>query len=126
MAEVFRRVGGKKLTKIVALHRTVQSRLDQEAVEGAYRAEAELIQHRQDGHASIDVEEGKVDRYVVLDDERGLKAALSIEYGRKATGFDIETGDEYGGMEGLFILHRAMGLDRGGPVVKKGGDSLDE
>lgn len=109
MAEVYKNVGGRKLTKIIALHADVQDALERETIGIALKAEADLAGHRDAGHARIetDHDSGKVDHYVVLSDERGQKAAMSIEYGRKPD----EEGR--GGMEGLFILHKAAGL-RGG------------
>ncbi|WP_394615885.1 DUF5403 family protein [Lentzea sp. JNUCC 0626] len=114
MAQVYRRVRGQKIERLIAQHATVQKRMDDLTLEGAARAEARLGEHRHDGHARIDVEQGDIDRYVVLDDERGLMAALSIEYGRKPTPASEENPDGGKGMEGLWILHDAMGLKRPG------------
>jgi hypothetical protein len=83
VAEVYRRVGRQKIERLVAQHATVQKRMDDITLDRAANAESALAAHRHDGHARIDVEQGDIDRYVVLDDERGLLAALSIEYGRK-------------------------------------------
>jgi hypothetical protein len=104
MAKIYRRA-----TKQVALNDAVQAALEARTFEIAARAEVELVRHRQDGHAEIDIEHGDVDWYVILSDERGQKAALSIEYGR--VGYtDPETGESWGEMEGLFILHNAAHL----------------
>lgn len=105
MARIYKSVGGRKLTKIIALHKDVQDGLDREAFRMGNKAEALLSGHRHDGHARIEVDEGDVDRYVVLSDERGQLAAMSIEYGRRPD----EDGN--GGMEGLRILHKAAGLE---------------
>jgi hypothetical protein len=104
MAEVYRRVGGMKTEKFLAKLGEVQDELDDRALEIGTRAEALLAEHYAEGDASIDIEVGKVDRYIILDDE----AALSIEYGRED---NPETGQ--GGMEGLYILHRAAHLKDG-------------
>lgn len=114
MAEVYRRVGRQKIERLIAQHMTVQKRMDDITLERAAKAEALLAAHRHDGHASIDVEQGDIDRYVVLDDERGLLAALSIEYGRKSTAPTEDNPEGSAGMDGLWVLHDAMGLKRPG------------
>ncbi|MFI5861813.1 DUF5403 family protein [Streptomyces sp. NPDC051546] len=127
MAKIEDKVGRLKLEKYIATLPGVQDALDEARFEIAARAEALLLQHRQEGHASIDVEDGAVDKYVVLDDERGKKAALSIEYGR-AEQFVIrkdKNGQTYldiiPAAEGLFILARAANL----PKKRKGKVHLD-
>ncbi|MEU5403716.1 DUF5403 family protein [Streptomyces sp. NPDC005963] len=117
-----------RLAHIVARHEGVTDELDRRAFEVAVRAEELLIEHRADGHAAIDVAQGDIDFYVVLSDDRGQKAALSIEYGREA-GEDIRvnrtTGQlevvEWAEMDGLFILARASHL----PKKRKGKVKLD-
>lgn len=112
MAEVFRRANGMKLTKVIALHIDVQRELDLQAEKYGVRAEAILdarAQHRT-GTSRIAVESGDVDRYVILDDTRGLRAAMTIEYGRQAHGAPDEEAPEAGAMVGLFPLHDAFGL----------------
>ena len=106
MAKIYRRAA-----KQVAVNEGVQAALEARTFEIAAHAEVELIRHRQDGHAEIDIEHGDVDWYVILSDERGQKAALSIEYGR-AGYTDPETGELYGAMDGLFILHTAAHLPK--------------
>ncbi|MFC0622818.1 DUF5403 family protein [Kribbella deserti] len=116
MAKIYNSVGGRKLTKHLAVEPGVQAELDARTFEIAVRAEEKLLEHRLDGHAEIDVEQGKVDHYVVLSDDRGDKAALSIEYGRRAYTTTREDADgnefevEIPGMDGLFILHEAANL----------------
>ncbi|WIM95772.1 DUF5403 family protein [Actinoplanes oblitus] len=106
MAKIFRAA-----PKRVAVIEGVQAALEARTFEIAARAEVELIAHRQDGHAEIDIEHGRVDWFVVLSDERGQKAAMSIEFGR-AGYIDPETGERYAAMDGLFILHRAAHLPK--------------
>jgi hypothetical protein len=128
MAFVYSRVpGGGKLEKYLATMPGVQAALDEARFEIAARAEALLLQHRQEGHASIDVVDGDVDKYVVLDDERGKKAALSIEYGR-AESIVVRKNkdgttylDVLPASDGLFILARAANL----PKKRKGKVHLD-
>lgn len=117
MAKIFQRVKGRKLEQWLAMTPEVQNQLDIRTFEIAVRAEALLIQHRQEGHAQIEIAQGDIDWFVVLSDERGQKAALSIEYGREAyyvSKDGSEGGETYkvGGMEGLFILHRAANLSK--------------
>ena len=83
MAEVYRRASnGMKVTKVIALHKVTQWSLGVHRDVIAARARAILASHRHDGHAKIDTADGRVDKYVVLDDTRGLSAAMSIEFGR--------------------------------------------
>lgn len=112
MAFVYERVNGRKLEKVIAQHETVQLRLDTLALEYAIRAESILAGHRHDGHAEIIVEQGHVDTWVTLSDDRGESAALSIEYGREPSYSELEDGSVAadGGMEGLFILHQAFAM----------------
>ncbi|MCP3755759.1 DUF5403 family protein [Streptomyces sp. TBY4] len=118
MAKVYKSVGGRQLTKILALNEAVQAELDVRTFEIAVRAEELLVQHRADGHAQIDIDEGKVDRFVVLSDERGQKAALSIEYGRQASVVvrKDKDGNDYFDvvppMDGLYILATAAHLQK--------------
>lgn len=90
MAEVFKRAQGRKagwkITKVAAYHRDTQARMDSVTTAHAMRAGAILAQHRHDDHSYIEVERGKTDRFIILNDERGLKAAMSIEYGRELPG----------------------------------------
>ncbi|MEU3045803.1 DUF5403 family protein [Streptomyces sp. NPDC006984] len=112
---------------IVARHKGVSLALDEVAFEVAARAEELLVQHRAEGHAEIDIATGSIDRFVVLSDERGQKAALSIEYGRDAytTTRTDRDGNEFEveipAMDGLFILARAAGL----PKKRKGRVKID-
>lgn len=127
MAEVFRRVNGRKITEIIARTETAQRAVDDEAI---YRAQiaAGLLENEpkvRTGTSQISLDKGKIDAYVVLDDTRGLQAALTIEYGRQAMALNPRTGQPQSGMEGLFILHRAFNLRRA-KRPKRGGDDLRE
>ncbi|MFI6205911.1 DUF5403 family protein [Streptomyces sp. NPDC051041] len=127
MAEIYERSGKRQLERLVATLPGVQAELDEKRFEVAARAEALLLQHRQEGHARIDVADGDVDKYVILDDERGDKAALSIEYGRaesivvKRRKDGTKYLDVIPASEGLFILARAANL----PKKRKGKVHLD-
>lgn len=111
MALVYRKIGGRKMEKVIAVNDGVQYALEVRAFQIGVRAEQNLLNHRQDGHARIDIEEGDVDLYVVLNDERGMDAAMSIEFGR-AGYIDPETGLVKGQMDPLYILTDAARLPR--------------
>ncbi|MFF4244306.1 DUF5403 family protein [Streptomyces sp. NPDC001822] len=127
MATIYNYKGKRQLEKRVAVLPGVQAALEEVQFEIAARAEALLLAHRQEGHATIDVENGDVDKYVILDDERGKKAALSIEYGRaeQVVVRKDKDGQPYldviPGSDGLFILARAANL----PKKRKGKVHLD-
>jgi hypothetical protein len=120
MARVNRAMNGKPIAQALAKLGGVQDHLDDVVFEMGVRAEELLAEHRQEGHAYIDIERGRIDRYVVLNDERGQKAAAAIEYGRRAYGITedgevVEDDDPravrvVGEMEGLMILHKATHL----------------
>jgi hypothetical protein len=65
----------------VSKHATVQGYLDELTFAMLAKAQEGLVDHRHDGDASVERTHAKVDWYVVLSDERGQKAALSIEFG---------------------------------------------
>ncbi|MFK0099238.1 DUF5403 family protein [Streptomyces sp. NPDC091040] len=127
MASVYPSVNGEKLERFIASLPGVQNALDEVQFEIAARAEELLLQHRQEGHAQIDMVDGRIDKYVVLDDERGKKAALSIEYGRAESIVvkKAKDGSTYldviPASDGLFILARAANL----PKKRKGKVHLD-
>ncbi|MEU1309164.1 DUF5403 family protein [Streptomyces cinnamoneus] len=118
MAKVYKTIGGRKIGKVIALNEGVQAELTARAFEIAVRAEEILVQHHADWHSQIEVDSGKVDRFVVLSDERGQKAALSIEYGRQA--FVVVRKDKHGNkfldmvpaMDGLYVLATASHLPK--------------
>ena len=103
MAQV--RLKGKKYINTVVSHeKGVKDSVHDEAVMIGARAEARLnmAKHRT-GAAQIKVEQGRVDSYVVLDDE----AAMSIEFGHWLTYFGEETPRF---IPGLYVLTGAAGL----------------
>lgn len=135
MAHIKGKIRGKNIEEVIALNEGVVHELDNRTFQIAVRAETYLQEHqdyekeveeetgvRADGHSFIDIARGKIDRYVVLSDERGQNAALSIEYGRDA--YEVEVTDEdgntrtveVGAMAGLYILARASNL----PKKRKG------
>jgi len=122
MAVVFAAVKGKKLTKLIAENDGVQADLEIRTFAAAVRAETMLLEHRAEGHSAIEIDHGKVDWYVILSDERGEQAAMSIEYGRKPYEIQYKDGtiEERPGSDGLFILHRAFHLPKKGAKVALG------
>lgn len=108
---IFRNMGRHKLEKGLARMDAVQAELEYRAFEAGIRAEELLMRHRLQGHAEISVERGRIDRYVILSDERGQDAAMSIEFGR-AGYIDPDTGETYGEMEPLHILSQAFYIRR--------------
>jgi hypothetical protein len=68
MAEVYPRVGGMKIERLIALHETVQGRLDSEVQKAFYKAEARKALHFETGNSYISISEGDIDRYLELND----------------------------------------------------------
>jgi hypothetical protein len=83
MAEVYRRVHGKKLEKFIATMPGVHAYTGSQAAAGAELAQGILNAHRHFGHSRIEIEEGETDWLVSLNDDRGQAAAISIEFGRE-------------------------------------------
>lgn len=82
MAEIHKRASnGMKTTKVIAYTQESQDGLDFHQDVIAARARAILRAHRAEGHAKITTDRFRLDRYIILDDTAGLKAALSIEFG---------------------------------------------
>lgn len=112
MAQVYKNVNGKKITKFIAKLDGVQWAVDDKAVDIGHRAERLLMHHRATGAAHIELSKGRVDSYVSLVDSNvtngesaSANSALSIEFGRE--GFVDENGNEWGAMKGLAILSQA-------------------
>lgn len=130
MAEIFRKgyrgyslkQGGKgNLEELIAHHVTVQRGVDSLAQRTATDAAAVLEARRDRGDSKILTERGRVDRFVILSDERGSQAAAAIEYGRK--GHLNEDGILKGAQAGVAPLRTAIGSARKNwkpPRVPKG------
>lgn len=113
--QIFKWVNGMPLEKVIAIHDDVQDELERQSTAGGARAEGHLRAHEYEGHSRISVERvpselwySDIDRMVVLDDTRGLKAAMSIEFGRKGgrAGSQVITR-----MRGIAPLRKAFGLE---------------
>lgn len=110
MASVYGRIKGQQIEKVVAMTREVQDKLDEEVLIAFAKAEARLQAHRHSGNALLTVDEGKVDRYLSLEDPPASSspgAAMSIEFGHF-----VGKGEKRQWVEGLWILHDATGLPR--------------
>ena len=73
--------GERFINDKVSKHATVQGYLDELTFAMLAKAQEGLVEHRHDGDASVERTHAKVDWFIVLSDERGQKAALSIEFG---------------------------------------------
>lgn len=69
----------------VAMLEGVQADLRARTAAGAARAAAVLAAHHHTGDSRIETEHGHIDHYVVLNDDRGQHAAMTIEFGRVGT-----------------------------------------
>lgn len=101
VADVFK-TANQRVARMKEVKKAVN---DRAKVLGA-RARTLLASHRDTGSARITVTRGKVDSWVSLEDPNGN--ALAIEYGRAAG--TSSSGRSYGAMQGLYILHRTIGL----------------
>ena len=111
--EVFKYVHGQPIEKVIASTREAQDGIEDEARKRGAVAAGVLRAHRHEGHSKIvvesglsDVSYGHLDRFVVLDDTRGLFAALGIEYGHAA--YTREDGTVVGASEGVHALGTAF------------------
>lgn len=149
MARIDRSVNGKKFEKWLADDFDVQFEIRERAQDIAHRAEQLLVQERAKTEAmeaadvaaasaesgkkwttpkgppaTINVEFGLVDAYVVLEHETPsngkfslANSAMSIEFGR--AGYVDQYGHEWGEMKGLGILQRAAHLHLKGAKNKR-------
>lgn len=122
MAEVFDYAEGMRsfegqLERVIAMHKTVQRRLDAESRKIQARAEANLAKHRDTGNSFIGIAEGDVDRYVFLEDPPRWRWTKDGQY-REDPGaaWDIEHGHQApdgSWVEGTWVLHDAARIPRG-------------
>jgi hypothetical protein len=97
VAVTIRLFGDKTVNRIVSRLPGVKDAVKDHSEQIGRRAEARLAAHRKTGDTRVGVDHSGRDSVVFLDDTRGAKAALSIEFG---------TGDS----EGLYVLYGAAGL----------------
>lgn len=87
MANLYERAsaGGRtyKLVELVARHAVTQDGLASQTARVAHKATAVLVASRDNDHAKIRTDRGRINHYVVLDDTDGRSAAMTIEYGRR-------------------------------------------
>lgn len=83
--------GRMKLVRAMATLGEVQREMDHVAEVIRATATAKLAAHIHEGDSEIlPVERGDVDRFVVLSDQRGLRAAWAIEKGNKHGGGNVQ------------------------------------
>lgn len=76
-------VGPRKLAKMMAYHPEVRAAVMKKGEQRAARARIYLKMHFYRGDSFIEVKQGKTDAHIILNDERGQKAAMTIEFGRQ-------------------------------------------
>lgn len=92
----------KKANKVASRARETQEAVMKAMLQGAAKANAVLEAHEDTGDSYIEWEKGRIDGFVILNDERGLGAAMSIEFGRKLPGGGRTTP--------VWALHDGFGL----------------
>lgn len=116
MASVYKVVNGKKIQKLIAQTSEVQRGLDEEVLKAHSRAEVLMDRHHQTYRARVTLEEGRIDRYLVLENEGDPNwSAYDIEVGHYMG--KRSKGDKRPWVEGIWVLHDAVGLphkERGG------------
>lgn len=113
MVDIYRTFNGMEFEKGLAHFAPVNRAIRSETKAAGRRAKAIHAQHRSSGDSFIEVEFGDVDGYVILNDERGREAAMSIEFGRGAADPNdpnIANDPFPDGTEGTYTLHKATGL----------------
>lgn len=81
---------GAQLERYLGFRKEAQDGLDKVANTIYGVAEATRLAHWDQGHSEILKESGSMDRFVVLSDERGLRAAGAIEFGRDGKNGRVE------------------------------------
>lgn len=95
---------------IVAHLPGVKAAVRSTADRGGERARGILAGHRHDGHARIEVDRsGFVDALVILNDDRGQSAAMTIEFGRVGGNLDVN-GRVVSPMAPVAPLRKAFGI----------------
>ena len=98
------------INDIVANLSGVQGEMDQILADALGHASSELAAHHHDGHAQVEVEKWGPDRALILSDERGQAAAMTIEFGRHRP--KNQMGEKQSQSKGLFILRNALRYKR--------------
>ena len=112
--ELYKTVKGKKREHAYALLEDTQKGVAGFAAAKAVLALSNRMRHVAEGHADIELESGNgtnPDWYVVLSDDRGLGAAMSIEFGRDAIR-DDDGNIIWNATEPTWILHNTFGLTK--------------
>lgn len=93
-------IGDKRMNRVVSRLDETRSAVRQEANTRGSKARADLGSHRRTGRASVSVEHGEVDSFIILEDE-STQSAMSIEFGHSWRGKNVS---------GLYIITGAAGL----------------
>jgi hypothetical protein len=111
VAEVYASIQGAPFEDWLAHTRMVNDGVHTHAAQRATIAKRIHAEHRKEGHSYVELTKGdRTDWFVNLNDERGLRAAMSIEFGRGASEPDDPTAPALGQTRGTWTLHRAFGL----------------
>lgn len=100
---------GMEIQKAMAYQEDVQAKLAYTASYRAARAQTILKMHRFANHSFIQLVHGDVDYHIILNDERGQKAAMTIEFGRVGGNHDVN-GNLVAPMDPVAPLRKAVGL----------------
>ena len=110
MAKVYQKVGSQPIQRIIARTQTAQRAIDDEAQEIGLEAQRilDVESDVRTGTSFIELDKGKIDSYVVLNDTRGLQAAMTIEFGRKGGNLD-RNGKRVTPSKAVAPLRKALG-----------------
>lgn len=97
------------MRRLIARTQEAQDAIQRVATRSAKKATVVLKAHRHDGHSFIEVKSGRIDRYIVLNDDRGQKAAMTIEFGRRGGNLD-KNGNLVSPMDPVAPLRKGVGL----------------
>lgn len=103
MAEVYKEARGMYMEELIAHHSDVQYELDVQITGMLHKAEAIKAWWVDQHDSKVSADKGEIDRWLYLDDTRGLKAAMAMEYGANEH-------DNFPETPAQAILHQATGL----------------
>lgn len=75
-------ISNRAMIRLTSRHPEVKAAVAREGRARQARAEATLAAHRHDGHSEITGYQGVTDYNIEMNDDRGQRAVISIEYGR--------------------------------------------
>lgn len=98
---------GEKMVHLIARTKDAQKAVVSHGERREMKARATLAAHADTGASEIEGEHHNLDYYIILSDERGERAALSIEYGRRTVTRTKGGTRKVGQTEGVFALKAA-------------------